>query len=563
VGNVEVKLTQYADDTTCFVRDLGSIQRIFELHNQFQLASGLKLNKDKVEAMWMGKKRNSTKKPLNMNWTKNLKILGVTFSYNKNIMVENNFLNKIKKTEDIFKIWNMRNLTLQGRVLLSKSLGYSNFMYVASILDVPSEIIKIIDKIMYKFVWKNKPDKVKRVILISDYGKGGQKMSDFESCIKAARVQYVKSYLNSNDASFKSIFFKYYFPEYGGPDFLFRCNFDAAQISMNKNLPPFYVSILETWKEFVSIVSNSQNVSLWNNVDIKIENQTVFYAEFFRSGIRSIYDLLQNNKYLSFDLLSKRGLQQKYYMKWRGIVDAIPTKLKKYCTEHIPVFNDPLDELFYKGTQIKLHSLNSKTIYQIFLSQKALINFPRKIHLSNLYNRPIDDVSCWEEIFSCVSLATLEPILRELHYKILHNYFPCNSLLQKMKIKQSDTCDLCKTNTETTTHLFWYCPVAQQFWSNWKGWLVTYFPNIAHLSEDQIILGFSQADFGYNSKNLNLLLIKAKQFIFYTKLGYHPLSLELYKIEIKRIFDIENTIANRNGRLYLFLRKWVFAQHLL
>ena len=122
---------------------------------------------------------------------------------------------------------------------------------------------------------------------------------------------------------------------------------------------------------------------------------------------------------------------------------------------------------------------------------------------------------------------------------------------------------LVTTNTETTTHLFWYCPVAQQFWSNWKGWLVTYFPNIAHLSEDQIILGFSQADFGYNSKNLNLLLIKAKQFIFYTKLGYHPLSLELYKIEIKRIFDIENTIANRNGRLYLFLRKWEFAQHLL
>ena len=88
VQHQEVKITQYADDTSCFVRDLNSLKRLFSLHEHFQNISGLKLNSDKTEAMWLGKKNKDTaRKPLEINWKKRLKILGISYSYDEKITI--------------------------------------------------------------------------------------------------------------------------------------------------------------------------------------------------------------------------------------------------------------------------------------------------------------------------------------------------------------------------------------------------------------------------------------------------------------------------------------------
>jgi len=60
----EVKLSQYADDTTCFLYDETSAKHLLEVIDSFGKASGLKLNKNKTEALWLGTKRFSKDKPL-------------------------------------------------------------------------------------------------------------------------------------------------------------------------------------------------------------------------------------------------------------------------------------------------------------------------------------------------------------------------------------------------------------------------------------------------------------------------------------------------------------------
>jgi hypothetical protein len=60
--------------------------------------------------------------------------------------------------------------------------------------------------------------------------------------------------------------------------------------------------------------------------------------------------------------------------------------------------------------------------------------------------------------------TTKETRLRELHWKILHNIYPTNILLQKMKIKQTDLCEYCKTNVDYTEHFFFECDHLKPFW---------------------------------------------------------------------------------------------------
>ena len=53
VEKKEIKITQYADDTTVFVRDEESVEQLLRLLDEFKLISGLEINTSKTEAMYV------------------------------------------------------------------------------------------------------------------------------------------------------------------------------------------------------------------------------------------------------------------------------------------------------------------------------------------------------------------------------------------------------------------------------------------------------------------------------------------------------------------------------
>ena len=54
VGDSTILVSQYADDTTIFVKDVESAEEVFPTLGLFKEASGLGLNKSKCEGMWLG-----------------------------------------------------------------------------------------------------------------------------------------------------------------------------------------------------------------------------------------------------------------------------------------------------------------------------------------------------------------------------------------------------------------------------------------------------------------------------------------------------------------------------
>ena len=58
VGQNEIKITQYADDTTVLVRDLDSVTQLLKHLDKFKQISGLEINTNKTEALWLGRWRS-------------------------------------------------------------------------------------------------------------------------------------------------------------------------------------------------------------------------------------------------------------------------------------------------------------------------------------------------------------------------------------------------------------------------------------------------------------------------------------------------------------------------
>ena len=79
----EIKLSQYADDTTLFNADIESLEMALKIVGDFGRIAGLSLNIKKTKVLWLGKWKSKRNKPLDLKWFHSpVKILGIYFSNN-------------------------------------------------------------------------------------------------------------------------------------------------------------------------------------------------------------------------------------------------------------------------------------------------------------------------------------------------------------------------------------------------------------------------------------------------------------------------------------------------
>ena len=98
------------------MKNIQSLQGLFEIFLVFEEFSSLKINPEKCEACWIGAAKYSTEKPLNFKWiclcTGSIKVLGNHISYNRNLANKLNFFNLIISVNNIISLWKHRNLTM-------------------------------------------------------------------------------------------------------------------------------------------------------------------------------------------------------------------------------------------------------------------------------------------------------------------------------------------------------------------------------------------------------------------------------------------------------------------
>ena len=179
-----------ADDTTIFIKNLKSLQSAIDI---FQTCSGLKLNLEKTEIIPLGPHRlslidlpNMVDK-LSINYGA-FKTLRVWFSQNFDESLKLNYDEHLIKIETLLQNWKQRSLSWKGRIMIIKTLILFQETHLLSVVFTPSYILEKLDKILFKFLWQDKPARVKRQTIIAETCNGGLKMPDvfaFHSAQKA------------------------------------------------------------------------------------------------------------------------------------------------------------------------------------------------------------------------------------------------------------------------------------------------------------------------------------------------------------------------------------------
>ena len=90
-----------------------------------------------------------------------------------------------------FNLWSIRNLSLIGKILISKSHGISNLIFSMTMGEMKNEHSKNAQDAINKFIWGYKPPKVKHTTLIGPFEKGGLKTIDIETMNMSIRLAWL------------------------------------------------------------------------------------------------------------------------------------------------------------------------------------------------------------------------------------------------------------------------------------------------------------------------------------------------------------------------------------
>ena len=169
----------------------------------FGKVSGLRLNNKKTEALWIGSCKGSEEvffPEKTFNWPKlKVKALGIWFSTDPLITINTNYEEKMKKVKNCLNCWELRRLSLIGKITVLKSLIASQLVYILVTLPTCEPFIREINQIFFDFLWSGRGDKIKRNIMINDYPDGGLKMIDIQSFNKSLKTTWIKKYLDPNN----------------------------------------------------------------------------------------------------------------------------------------------------------------------------------------------------------------------------------------------------------------------------------------------------------------------------------------------------------------------------
>ena len=152
-----------------------------------------------------------------------IRTLGIFISYDKNLEQKLNFLDSIKTSNDVWKLWEFRGLTLAGRNLVFKSLAVLKLLYACT-MKVPNKfVIDQLNTVHKNFIWNNKRPTIKHSTLIADYCEGWYKDVDIENKIVSLKIKWVTKLLDSNFHPWK-IIPNLLFSDLGGTRALFHQN---------------------------------------------------------------------------------------------------------------------------------------------------------------------------------------------------------------------------------------------------------------------------------------------------------------------------------------------------
>ena len=558
LGNLEIKITQFADDTTLILDgSLKSLQAALNTIEIFGSISGLNMNSEKTKVIWLGRQNRQNDKldvAYKLEWgTTEFKLLGINFSTDLAKIGTLNYDHIILTLEADIKKWNRRNITPLGRIALIKSLFLSKLTHL--FLTIPtfdSGLITKIEKMLYAFLWNNKPDKIKRDHIVQNYNQGGLKMVNIKNFVTALKITWIRRLYTNPDNIWVKLVNYYYFHT----DLIFVRGSDWINEIISGIKNNFWVEVLNAYQKLLLSYHPPGKAyllmsPLWSNPNIKIDNELC--KKFSNANINIIHDILDYDGAITpLDTLREIISPTITWLDYAKVKVSIREYLGKDNFTSIQKPSLPLNVYPLikdkKGIRNIYTILNSKKI-EITSITKWNIKLPVILSSKN-----------WSHIFKIANKTIMDNKFVWFQWKVIHRILGVRNLLFKMNISNKRTCGLCGMYEETIEHLFTECETSIHIWNELYTYITQYctIPPLDNISK---IFGYMLND--SKAAAINTILLIMRYYIFQKCKYETSLCFAEFQRLLSRVFFEQELLAKLSGNIKVFNKKWSILRALI
>uniref|UniRef100_A0A3P9LWP5 Reverse transcriptase domain-containing protein n=1 Tax=Oryzias latipes TaxID=8090 RepID=A0A3P9LWP5_ORYLA len=543
IADHTVTISQLADDTTLFLKDHSQVPLAINLINNFSAASGLCLNIKKCELFAL--KHCDVLSICNIPVKESITYLGITFSKDKKARCQLNFDPIINKTQTKLNQWLQRDLSLRGRVLLTKAEGISRLTYAALSLNVDKKVLKTIDKMLFNFIWRNKNHYIKKTVVMNTYDKGGLNFLDFCTLNNTFKINWLRHFIK-NPTSIWNFIPNYIFSKLGGINFLLFCNYNVQKIPIK--LSSFHKQMLLSWSLIYKHNFSPHRYYIWNNKDITYRHKSLFYPSWFNQNILLVHQLFNSNG----ALMSHEEFCFKYSIKipkteFNFVLKAIPKciiTLFKSSSLQSPTLL-PIDPTKIEIGQICFSSSRNTNRRIRSLFQKDVVSIP---YVVSFWNNLVYHLE-WKKIWNLPAKYFLTNKVKEISFKLIHKFYPTKLYLQRFKEDIDVACSFCQEYPEDAVHLFWSCPFSTTLWSKVCHFISAHIDPDFRLYLENIMFGITHCP-SHKKEQLyliNLLLFLCKWHIHKSKVTNHTPHFSIFINEFKQYIKTIRNSDNKNA----------------
>ena len=474
IHGVDILMSLFADDTDMFLQaECSNVKEVMAELTSFGMLAGCKANIDKTKCILLGKSRDNDalKYILKCIYGKDFlqdkfTALGVDFDNHNSLqhITTQNYNNKLAKAQNSTIIWGKRDLTIMGKATIIKSLVYSQFSYISAPLLFPNEkILKNIEKLVFSFLWSNKPDKIKREIIMRPKDEGGLDLFHPKDFIRSLKLSIISRFINPN---FKHPWKDMFINQLKFPSFPIL-SFENKLLVKEGGLVHDIVCQYAAWKLEASERNKyCQNHCVWSNkllppIGIKLWNSYLIDKD-----ILFLSDFISpcGTKLFKYDEFIDHWNLDTFYLsrnEFHKVTSALKQFNRKKATRNIFNLRDDITLKFFdpfkSGSFAKVQGSKIRKVTTAYHSPIELS--PMQSWCSDLGT----SINTWNIIFTKIFSLCNNLKLIQFQYKLLMRISTCKALRCKMKISQDEKCTMCGDTSETLKHIFLECPVSSSF----------------------------------------------------------------------------------------------------
>jgi len=478
------------------------------------------------------------------------KVLGIWFGHDLDRSIDKNYREKFEEVKSLFQVWMQRNITPLGRIAVLKSLILSKLIHLFILLpNPPDHHVANLQKDCFNFVWKGKPDRIRRQTAVKNVRDGGLSIPDIKTYIICLKLMWIRK-LKFGTHKWKNVCLAM-FPFVRN----IEC-FGSQYPLLNANANLFWTHVFKAYDHFSQYIPHKTNIDVLSepvfyNDKMRVGGTVIRYKKWIIKGVYFIAHFCnENGNFYDVTTFNRMYGLSVDYLTHRSTVSAI----RQYLTKiNVTLENNNYMEL----------PLNLKYIYRVQKGCKnyydLLINKNKKPNCCLKWEGKLNSSFTWKCIF--IKIQKIQEIkLKWLQIRITHRILATNILLTEMNVKSSSMCTFCKVERDSIEHIFWQCEISRSFWTSIETLLTEKCAHVFNLHLSQSLILFGVDERVETDIVLDLIILVGKSFIYTCKTNNKIPTIPDFIKYLHCRYKIDEYNAKISLQLQTFRANWVLYQ---